>query len=276
LFTGVNGQAIQIKGSGSSVRRCIGLQCLSSFIENYGSGNIIKNNTGYFNQYGQFDGEDVITGSYLNNIFSENQALDYSGQLLQNNSCVGSISSNALEPYVRNNPLFVNINLDSLDLHLQSQDAGYVYQSAAIGIALDGSDAGAYISTYYPPVVTWFTFTMDYNPDKYKRAQKALKMAEGDTYGGQTYSQAMGGVRMEHDFSWDGTNPMTTNQLISLLNMFNSPTSEVQLSFDGGFTFIPCRLLKSVEPTFTELGGLAYSDDGVPTPIETIKFRESV
>lgn len=276
LFDNVNGMGIQTVGEGNTIRRCLGYKGLSAFIWNGGGINTIKNNTGYFNEYGQFDGKKAVTGTYKNNVLSENIVLDYSGVLLQDNSCVGSISEAASIPNVRGNPLFISINVDALDFHLQSQNSGDVFQSPAIDIGDDGKDAGCYETNYYAPLVTWVSFTLTYNPDNYKRTLKSLKLAEGNTYGGLTYSASMGGMKVEHELNWEGTNPMTPAQLYSLLNIFNSPTSEIQVSFDAGYTFIPCRILKSVEPYYTELEGLGYSDDGVPTPLQSIVFVESV
>ena len=68
---------------------------------------------------------------------------------------------------------------------------------------------------------------------------------------------------------------MPDEQVTDLEAIFTTGDGECQISFDGGLTFQPVRVVRSAGFEFTELGELPYSTDEVPTPVRELTFRES-
>jgi hypothetical protein len=150
--------------------------------------------------------------------------------------------------------------------------------SPAVGLASDGRDAGAYEMTYGPLDKTWtlvsFATSGWRNPNTYIRKVNPVKLAEVDTFGGSTRSTAIA-FKREFPLNWDGDTDMPAAQLTALKAIYETGDGECQLSLDGGTTWIPVRVMRGTEFSYTEITGLPYSDDSVPTPVGEMVFRES-
>jgi hypothetical protein len=140
--------ALTIKGAGNgiSIRH-------NTFFNNYGAVRLISNN-----------GQEIIRDSIF--FDNENYALKADVQLTIGTSlCPDSLINAELDTRsVRHNPRFIDegYGLEAdMDLHLQHKDLGYAAHSPAIGIASDGTDAGAYLTEYVfvPPV--YYTAVID-------------------------------------------------------------------------------------------------------------------
>lgn len=243
--------------------------------------------TAFACEYGQADG--VFGGNSLlrDNVFSGNAVLDYSGAGTQDHSDVVNLSgSNAGEPIAsvtngtRRDPLFRDVRTP--DLRLQVTEAGFPYDSPAKGLAHDGKDAGAF-DFYYPPVLTAWT-TIDLaalglqgsgNPDNLETENQPYKLVEGNTFGGRTFSDAPG-FKREWTLTWRTINAMADALRDALIDLYTSGDGESQVSFDGGATFIPTRIIRSTKMTRKQLEGLLYTRTEIPEPIGTLVLRESV
>lgn len=279
------GIGVDVAEAGITVRGCAGQQCAGAFLVLAGSTPTIVGNTAFGCEYGQIDLVQEVPLSYVGNVYASNTTLDYYGAGTQLQSCIPNLSG-----VIAGGPIasLTGSRLDPLfrvshpaDLRLQAVTAGYLFDSPAKGL-VSGQDAGAFVFFYPAVITTWTVVDMGAtvggqryrNPDHVERIVTPLKLAEGETHGGVTFSVAAA-FKTEHAFRWEPVNDMGSNQLADLQAVYMTGDGETQISFDGGTTWIPTRVVRSKTFEFKELEGLAYSDSGIPTPLSTIVFRES-
>ena len=89
------------------------------------------------------------------------------------------------------------------------------------------------------------------------------------------YSLAAG-YKKEYVFRWNGVNDMPQAQLDDLILLYQTGDGKCQLTFDGATTWIDVQLVRSAEFLFTEIEELPYSEDSVNTPVNELRFRESL
>lgn len=275
LFNSCNGQALQIGESQCVCSYNAFAACGSSAITN-NSISSVNNNSTYLCLYGQVDrgvGQNVLL---QNNIYSQSGSVDYFGPGQQNFSDVEvlSVSPNPVASVdansSRSNPLFRDP--DNGDLRLQTISTGFLFDSPAKGAGSDGNDMGAFNFTYGAATPASTLFTPARNPDHVIRTVKPIKLAQGDTFGGNTFSVAQSAIyQTQYDFEFDVTD-MSAADLTGWQTIFTNGDGFVQVSFDGGSTFIGMHVLRNQDLVFTEISGLPYSDNTVPTPIKKISF----
>jgi hypothetical protein len=278
-FQRLNGEGVNVNGAGSEVSRSVALACGGAAVLVDASGVTVEHVTASGCQFGQFDRSG--SGLYRDNVFSGNAEVDYSGPGVQENSAVELVSADAEVEGTRLNPLF---RIDGEDLRLQTVEVGFPVDSPAKGLAHDGTDAGAYLFDY-GGLVEEFTMvdfgtgagdssTAYRNPDHVERRSYAVKLSEGETFGGVTYSRAPT-YKREYLLSWDPDNAMPPAQVDDLKAIYETGEGECRISFDGDVTRIPVRVVRSQGFRFVEVEGAFYSDDSLPTPVNELLFRES-
>jgi len=271
------GFGVNLPDAAGTVRRSVGYKCLSAFVLVAATSAVIENNSSYGCAYGQFDLSSVTARDYKNNIYSASGVFDYAGDTVQNYSSVGAISEDAnVVNGTRLDPLFRDTGAG--DLRLQTIEEGYHFNSPAKGTADDSDDMGAFGFTYGALAEAWTIINFsagDYrNPDRYVRNRVTVKLAQGEKYNGDFYSDGQA-FKTEHQFIWDARNDMPSAQVEDLIQLYITGGGECQLSFDGGSTWIPCRVVRKKPVSYTEIRGAFYSSDDLPTPIAKMNFRES-
>ncbi len=264
------GNGIILNGGNSVVAGSTFINCGGAGILNGDFNNAIRNNSAYSCEYGQFDVPwltETVTGA----CYASSGVYDYFGSGTLTNSCVGTfpataqlISGNQLDPLFR--------NPDAGDLRLQTLEFSYAYESPAKGIGLNGGDAGAFLMTYQALQLLWTTKTLDLNPDNIPVFEEPVFLAEGDLVSGGLYTFAEA-YRQGWHFQWGHTNPMSANDLATLLALFQSSTGESQLSFDNGATFIATRVRRKTGFEYVDIDDL-YNQDK-PTPVRTVDLVAS-
>lgn len=236
----------------------------------------VVNCTAFGNDYGQFDVVTAIGREARNNVLAVNSTLDYDGDGTHLSSDVARISDEATIDGSRRDPLYRDVTAP--DLRLQTIEVGYRYDSPAKGLADDGGDAGAFVFYYGPVTLTWSTADFGTsgwrNPGHVERQPRPLKLTEVDTWGGNIESVARA-VKTVHVLTWDGDTDMPEAQRAAVVAIYENLLGEVQVTFDGGSTWTPCRVLKSADLRYTEIEGLPYSDDEVPRPTNQLLLQES-
>ncbi len=276
------GIGIQVGESDSIIERSVGFACSSAFLVAAGNHLMVRNNTTYLCDFGQFDRLGASFDELKNNVYSGNSQLDYSGDAVMSNSVVVNLGGSAtVVNGSRLNPLFRDT--ETPDLRLQTKDSGFFFDSPAFGLGDDGNDAGAFLILHG---VAGKKFTLvDFekvvsatkiyrNPTFYTRKSTALKIREGETHGGITYSEASS-FKREHVLTWQDNTDMPPEQVVDLEAIFTTGEGECQISFDGGVTFQPVRVIRSGGFQFSEIADATYSDDSLPTPVPELVFRES-
>lgn len=276
------GIGIVIGEASASVSRCVGNGCGSAFIVATGNHLVIKNNTGYLCDFGQFDRLGSGFDENKNNVYAGNGQADYSGASAMSNSLVENLAGSAtIVNGTRLNPLYRDAGTP--DLRLQTIDSGFFFDSPAKDLGDDGKDAGAFDVEHGTSSKAFILvdFEKDLgggkiyrNPTFLVRKTAALKIREGETHGGVTYSEASA-FKREHVLQWGSNTDMPAEQVADLEAIFTAGDGECQLSLDGGATFIPVRIIRSAGFEFTELEDATYSDDGLPTPVTEMVFRDS-
>lgn len=277
-----DGIGIEILDNNATVERTVGFGCSSAFIIAKGKHLTIQNDTAYLCDFGQFDLQNASFLAFKNNVYSGNGQADYSGDASMSNSDVELLQGAAtIVNGTRLNPLFRDTA--DPDLRLQTKGSGFFFDSPAKALGDDGKDAGAFeVSNGF--VLKTFTLvdfekvlsaTKVYrNPNFYTRKSNVIKLREGETHGGVSYSDASA-FKREHVLTWEPNVDMPDEQVTDLEAIFTTGDGECQISFDGGLTFQPVRVVRSSGFEFTELAELAYSTDEIPTPIRELTFRES-
>lgn len=282
LGTSLNGHMINMTEAGGSVIRNVGQNGAGAFLILGAVIQTVNHNTAYGNEYGQFDQGAQAALTLKNNVYCGNGVLDYSGSGTQTTSDICRSSPGAVVTGSTANPLFRDTAIP--DLRIQTVETGFFTNSPAKGLADDGTDAGAYDFTYGALSLTWTLVNfatgagnsnLAYrNPEHVVRVVQPLKLSEGDTFGGVTFSTAPA-FKTEHRLTWDPDVNMPTAQVADLILIYTTGDGETQISFDAGATFIPVRLLRSTAFERTEIEGAFYSDDSLPTPVHELLFRES-
>lgn len=280
-----DGIGVLATGTASTIKRNVGQGCGSTFLVLSGIKMTVQNNTGYLCDFGQFDRLGASFETLKNNLYSDNGQTDYQGDSPQPNSAIGTLAGGAtVVSGTRLNPLFRDTEIP--DLRLQTIEAGFTFDSPAKGIGDDGGDAGAF-DVEYGTLVKVFTL-VDFetnlggsppkvyrNPTYLVRKSLALKLSEGDTHGGVTYSEASA-FKREHVLTWADDTDMPSEQVDDLEAIYTTGDGECELSLDGGSTFIPVRVIRSAEFSFTEIADATYSNDSLPTPVSELVLRDSV
>jgi hypothetical protein len=283
IGTSLNGHLVNMTEPGGRALRVVGQNCAGAAILVGSSTLTVRHCTAYGCEYGQFDtGLDPAT-QLADNVFCGNAVLDYQGSGVQDFSLICRISPTAsLTNGTSLDPLFRDTSIP--DLRIQTVETGFPFNSPAKLLASDGKDAGAYDFTYGALVETWTTVSfatgagnsnLAYrNPEHVVRTVQPLKLSEGDTFGGVTFSTAPA-FKTEHKLTWDPDVNMPTAQIADLVLIYTTGDGECGLSFDGGIVFIAVRILRSTALERTEIEGAFYSDDTLPTPVREMLFRES-
>lgn len=283
LFADLSGSGVNALEAGVIAERCVGSACGGAAVLNAGVGASIIHVTAHGGGFGQRDFGSVSAAVQRDNVYAGASGLDYDGVGVQQTSDVVLLSAGAsVEDGTRRDPLFRDVL--AADLRLQAVAVGFPYDSPAIGIASDGGDAGAYDFHYGPLSLSWTELDFGtgagdaalswINPDHVPRQVVALKAVQVDTFGGDTDSFAAA-YTLEHVLTWQADAKMPVAQREALLALFRHASSEVQVTFDGGATWTPCRLLKDKGPSYAELSGTFYSKDEVPRPLTELVLRES-
>lgn len=275
------GSGVIATNSRVTVRNSVAASCAGGGIVNCASDTEVSHVTAYGCEYGVFD-QGIFAPFALNGNTLSGNGVDYYGAATMYGSAVPIIKGGGAVTGTRLDPLFRN--LLAVDLRLQALAVGSAVNSPALGIAPDGTDAGAFDFFYGPVVLSWSLLdcgtgagnpdTAYRNPDHVSRTVQPLKLAEGETFGGITYSVAPS-YKTEHRLEWGGDNSMPIAQVNALIALYTSGDGECQLSFDGGVVWIPVRVLRSESLERTEIEGAFYSDDSLPTPVRSLTFRES-
>ena len=275
-YFNVNGTAVKTAASNVTLSNNVGWECGGAFIVNQGTGATIQNNSAWGCDYGAYeslwstaavDKANVYGGSATYD-YSGNQILAYSDVQVVDPACTGGLDATC----VQGDPMFRNVA--GGDLRLQSVATGFPYNSPAVLSAPPlTADMGAFSMTYTAQSLSWSTLTLTYNPDQVDRVQAVIKLAEGDTEGGNLYSTARA-FQNEYHFIWNENNPMPAAQLAGLTAVYTTGLGECQLSFDNGGTWVPVRVVRSNDFEWQDLD-MMYNDSLKPTPVREIHFRES-
>lgn len=276
------GVGVLIGEANTSVTRSVGAACSSAFIICSGNHLVVKNNTAYLCDFGQFDRLGAYFDELKNNVYSGNGQADYSGDAIMSNSSVGNLEGVAtITNGTRLNPLFRDT--EAIDLRLQTLDSGFFFDSPAKDLGDDGKDAGAFDVDHGVVSQTFTLVDLEAdkgggvvyrNPSYYTRKSTAIKLGEGTTHGGRTYSDASA-FRREHVLTWEDNTDMPDAQVTDLEAIYTTGDGECELSFDGGTTFIPVRVVRGVGFEFTEIADANYNNDSLPTPVGELVFRDS-
>jgi hypothetical protein len=281
LFS-TNGIGCNVSDVNCTVTQCVGLQCDGAFLVVFAENTTVNRCTAYRCEYGQINLTAAIDTVNQDNVFAKNYALDYQGAGTQVFSDVERISQipgpAAAVSGSRRDPLFRD-KRTPVDLRLQAIEAGFPQNSPAKGLAHDGGDAGAYAFGYPPLVPTWtlidFALITDgVNPTYLETTPSPVKLAEGNTFGLVTFSDAPG-FPIKRALIWAADCPMPDAQVTALTDLYTYGTGECQMSLDGGATFIAMRIVRSNALSRRQMQGLYYSNAGVPEPIGQLVFVES-
>ena len=277
-YANVNGLgAVMVSGDGS-ISRSVLDECGSAGVFVGTVGPTVEHTTAFGCEYGVYEFATGGGGTQNANVLDESRSgYDYSGSGAQAYSDVPNLSADAsVTNGVRSDPLFLDKRTP--DLRLQSTEAGYPYDSPAKGLALDGSDAGAYDIFYGPVSTTWtlldFGTATWINPFHTTITLTPIKPTAGDTFGGVTFDDAAA-YKDTHLLDWDANAAMPDAQATGLFALYRSASGECQVSFDDGVTFTACRVLHGTQASRTQLAGLYYSVTDVPMPVLHIALRES-
>ncbi|HXB97269.1 MAG TPA: hypothetical protein VNZ54_04400, partial [bacterium] len=274
-YFNTNGSGIKTSTLGVTINNNVGWNCDGPFIANFGAGTSVTHNSAWGCAYGEYDALWSTETVNASNIYAGSGVYDYSGNLFLTFCDVGTLDTNTaglLDVHsIRTNPLFQDITRGNL--LLQSVQDGFEFDSPAKGAGSDGDDLGAFSMTYGVLSESWTTLTLTYNPDQLDRVQAVIKLAEGDTDGGNLYSVGKA-YQTEYHFIWNENNPMPSAQLSGLAAVYNSGDGECQLSFDGAATWTPVRVVRSNDFEWQDLD-MMYNDDQKPTPVREIHFRVS-
>lgn len=276
------GTGVLMTGDAPEITRCVGDGCGSAFILAGGANLIIKNNTAYLCDFGQFDRVGAFFAELKNNIYFANGSADYEGNADITNSVVGTLEALAtVTSGSRFDPLFRDTG--TRDLRIQVTEDGFVFNSPAKDLGDNGKDAGAFEITRGTTVKVWtlVDFEKDLgggkiyrNPTFLTRKVAPLKLREGETHGGVTYSDASS-FKRERVLTWAADTDMPPEQVVDLEAIYSTGDGEVEISLDGGTLFIPSRIIRSAGFEFTELDEATYSDSSLPTPVRELVLRDS-
>lgn len=278
-----DGVGLLNSGVGSTIKQNVGQACGSAFLILGGIKLTVQNNTGHLCDFGQFDRLGATFEVLKNNLYSGNGQADYFGPNVQLNSAIENLGGGAsVSSGTRLNPLFRDT--EALDLRLQTLESGFFFDSPAKDLGDDGKDAGAFDIDHGVVSKTFTLVDLEANkgggviyrnPNHYTRKSTAIKLSEGITHGGRTYSDASA-FRREHVLTWEDNTDMPSAQVTDLELIYTTGDGECQLSFDGGTIFIPVRIVRASGFEFTEIADASYSDDSLPTPISELVFRDSL
>lgn len=274
-FYGCFGNGIEVVGENSVLRNNTGVNIAGALILNGSAVPEIRHNSSFAAYAGQYDFK-LLGGDYAANIFSASGSFDYVGGSEQGYSDIESLSPDARidANSVQKNPLYQDPYNGDLRLHALA--LGYSFDSPAKGLAEDGTDAGAFLYYYGPLTLCYIEIDFNeagwYNPDDMPETRYAAFVAEGDKPQGSAYSSASG-YKRQWELKWNTTNPMPHNQRNALEQMYVFPDADIQITFDGGTTWIEATLMKSEPFVHDEVTG-QYTQDDTPRPIASLLVRE--
>lgn len=286
IFTNTSGHAIASNQTGVMALDNVGNGCAGAFYMNYGQAAVIRHNTAYGCEYGQFDALQVASEISDSNIFNGSGAYDYSGNNTLTYSCVGTLDPGTLAAVdiysTQLDPLFRSANFG--DLQIESFAFGYLWNSPCILSASDGQDMGAYNLNYGVQSTAWtlidFSITGPVtgeqwvNPDSVARKRVSVKLAEGLQEDGTLYSVAAT-YKAQYTMTWnEDTNNMPLDQMQALLTMFISWTNKIQIDWGDGRGFVPGFFGRQKGFEYEDMGG-AYANPEMPEPVKQIVLQEA-
>lgn len=238
--------------------------------------NIIQNNTVSDSEFGQLDFDDSIADFQKNNIYSQSGIEDYTGINEQAFSDIPILSVNASvdSNSTRKDPL--HRDRSAADLRLQTIEAGFFFNSPAKAAGDDSNDMGAYPFSYGDGVDTTILVnfsTTDYiNPEHVDESFFHVRLVEDDLESVAARSVSIG-VKRRWIFRWADVSQMPDAQRNDLLALYQLVDSEIEVSFDGGDTFITVLLMRADDFEFNDIDGL-YRDSGLDAPLKRMVLRE--
>ena len=272
LFTNMNGQCVALYGLSGYVSNNVASSCKGAFLSLGGNNATISNNSSHLCEFGQADKGVAFPFIEKNNIYIGSGSADYSGNATLTYSAVGTLAGGGSigAKSTRRDPLFRNRGND--DLRLRAIEVSGEYDSPAKSAGSDGYDMGAFPMFYGPALAS--TYSVDFstsgwfNPDTYLRNGVPVGLAEGARKDATYYSR-MDGRKVRHVFQWQDHNPMPDAQLEAIIALWSLADPDVEMSLDGGTTWLPVTLLREEGHQYTDLTG-GYTDDEVPTPINQL------
>lgn len=285
LFSSVGGHAIMASQNGITVENNVAYSAAGAFLANFGQGALVKHNTAYACQYGEYDSTEVVSVTSDSNIFSSSGTYDYSGPNTLTYSCVNTIDPNTAATLATTctqmDPLFQSALTGNLTL--QALAWGYFWNSPCIGQASDGLDIGAYNVTYGAASTTYTTINFGINdpttgnpwrnPDAVDHEWQPINLGEGDTENGGAYSVAST-YKLHHTLTWNPeANDMPQGQLAALVALYKCSSNQIQISWNGG-AFVNAFLLRADGFEYTDLTQ-SYADAAVPQPLKSLVIREA-
>lgn len=225
---------------------------------------------------GQADIEPNIGLLSSDNVLALN-GLDYAGTGDQATSDVETIEDGAtVTSGIRSNPQFRDVRAP--DLRLQAIAVGSFRNSPALGLASDGTDAGAYDEYRGPLAEDWTVLDFGtagwWNPDNVDHEEVPAHLISQVTFGLKQTSDAAGFLD-KMTLRWGPQHPMADDQAAALIDLYTFGVGECQVSEDGGTTWSPRQVDRSLGLSRSQLEGLFYSRDGVPEPVRAIALLET-
>ena len=275
LFKDLKGLAFVSGGVGNVISFCAVSSCQGGGVINGDSRSEIKNVSVFQAGEGVFE-KSFVTGAVLKNTISiDNGGFDLNGQSEATYSDIGTLSTGASVDTnsTRLDPLYRD--RENHDLRLGVVEAGFAFDSPAKEGGDDGNDMGAFAFFYGDTITT--TTTVDFatagyrNPDAVVREHAHVRLVEDSREDASLRSKSIG-VKRLWSFEWNSPNDMSDAQRQDLIDLFELENSDMDVSFDGGSSWITVILKREDSILYQDEGG--YVNDTLPLAVRRLVFRE--